>query len=515
MRSKIMPKHFEVHPSIGIARVGNSPSESEFFLGPEPGVAPPEKYRDSSGQYKRQAARFRVFDCERDRKGKLLRATEVDPTIARITWTVHMVNRKGAAPRFTGTGNRNQATGDDSKDQNLIIDPGEKSVIGSNQGPVLLDAGKFMGVAVPLGSIRTDEAGRLIVLGGFGTSDSVPPQPNPSLPIQNFADSDGWHDDVSDGPVRAKVTLIKTGKVAEAKPAWVIVTPPDFAPDIQNLITLYDAAYQVAVERGLRTVPRKPSFTGDIQPILNRAVGYQWVNKYNRRGHGGGTSGDFSVDWSQLADPATSRPLAKNILAQMRNPNKPEPPAPVPHSVMPRLHDETNSTQVLPLTKTQYAVLQKWADGNYINDLGQAPPPMLLPDALDRAALEACAGGAFFPGIEAGRIMKKKESYSEAFRLDVNTLKPGQVTQGNALPWQADFYECRWEGQSFIGWWPAQRPDHILPEADPTKTKDWMRGIGSDLALTRDWHHLGIVVRRAGPPELFLETERDPAFLPK
>jgi hypothetical protein len=182
---------------------------------------------------------------------------------------------------------------------------------------------------------------------------------------------------------------------------------------------------------------------------------------------------------------------------------------------MPRLHDETNSDQVLPLTKTQYATLQQWAAGNYVNDLGQSPPPELLPDALDRIALESCAGGAFFPGIEAGRIMKQKEIYSEAFRLNVNKLKPGQITQGNALPWQADFYECRWEGQSFIGWWPAQRPDHVRPEADQTKTKDWIRGIGSDVAMARDWHHLGVVVRKAGPPEVFVETERDPAFLPK
>src|SRR5205807_10614764 len=102
-----MPKALEIHPSIGIARVGNSISEKDFFLGPEPGVAPPQKYRDSSGRYKRQAARFRVFECERDAKGNLLNATELNPAQAQITWTVHLVNRKGSAPRFAASGNRN------------------------------------------------------------------------------------------------------------------------------------------------------------------------------------------------------------------------------------------------------------------------------------------------------------------------------------------------------------------------------------------------------------------------
>lgn len=508
-----MPKTFEVHPSIGIARVGNSTAEDQFFIGPEPGVAPPEKYRDSSGRYKRQAARFRVFECDRDNKGKLLKATELTSTQAQITWTVHLVNRKGAAANFQSPGNRNHATGNDTKDKDLIIDPGSRTLTGAKQKSLLFDTGKFKGVSVPLGSIQTDDAGRLIVLGGLGTSNSVPS--DPQRPIKNFADNDSWFDDTSDGPVRATVKLAAATQPVEAKPGWVIVTPPDFAPDVFNLITLYDAAFQVAVEKGQRTAPQKPSFVSHIQPILSRAVGYQWVNKFARAGHSGGAGGNFAVEMSQLADPATSGPLAKMILGRLRDPNKPPPPEPVSQMTMPRLHDETNSSQVLPLTKTQFAALQQWAAGNYVNDLGQPSPAELLPDALDRTALEACAGGAFFPGIEAGRIMKQKDSYIEPFRLNADTLKPGQITQGSALPWQADFFDCTSDAHGMIGWWPAQRPDHVLPEANPTKTKDWVRGIGSDQAMTRDWHHLGIVVRKAGPPELFVETERDPAFLPK
>lgn len=509
-----MPKAFEIHPAIGIARVGNSTSESTFFIGPDVSTPPPDKYRDGSGAYRRQAARFRVYDCERDDKGQLLKATEVTPAQAQITWTVHMVNRKGAAPNFTKPKNRNNATGDDTKDKDLIIDPGVKTVKGVSQGPVLMDTGKFMGTTVPLGSIRTDDAGHLIVLGGFGKSDSVPPQPNPNRPIQSFADSDFWYDDISDGPIKATLIPVGTHQVIEAKPSWVIVAPPDFAPGVTNLTTLYDIAFQVAVDKGLQTAPAKPSFTQHIQPILARAVGYQWVNKFNNQGHGGNAPGDFALEWPKLADPATSGPLAQQILKRLRDPNKPEPPAPVPTSAMPRLHDQTNSSQVLPLTKTQYGILQQWAAGNYVNDLGGLIPRQQNPDIIDRLALEACAGGAFFPGIEVGRIIKNPDIYSEAFRLNHNALKPGQMTQGNALPWQADFYACAWEMQSFIGWWPAQRPDHVRPEADPTKFKDWIRGIGGDRELARDWNRLGIVVKKPGPPEIYVETERDPTFLP-
>src|SRR4051812_44018601 len=57
---------YEVHPAIGIARVGNSKQPDGYFPGPEPGEGPPASYRDAAGKLKRQAARFRMFRCERD-----------------------------------------------------------------------------------------------------------------------------------------------------------------------------------------------------------------------------------------------------------------------------------------------------------------------------------------------------------------------------------------------------------------------------------------------------------------
>ena len=98
---------------------------------------------------------------------------------------------------------------------------------------------------MPLGEIHAEESGQLLVLGGFGVADSVPE----GRTIENFADNDDWFDDVSDGPVRAVVTTAE-GSTRAAKPSWVIVAPPDFAPGITNFVTLYDVARDVAVSEG-------------------------------------------------------------------------------------------------------------------------------------------------------------------------------------------------------------------------------------------------------------------------
>jgi hypothetical protein len=514
-----MADSLEIHPGIGIARLGTS---DEFFLAPEPDTAPPEKYRDATGSLKRQAARFRVFFCDRDANGQLRSARELTAADGEITWTVHLVNRKGSAPNFAkpSGGRRNHATGNDAQDAALIIDPGPRQVKGVSAVPAFFDSGAFKATAVPLGDIRTDERGRLLVCGGRGTSDSVPPQPNPNLPIEGFADSNGWFDDTSDGSVTATVKL-SNGTTVTPAPAWVIVGPPDFAPAIKNLVTLYDVARDVAVREGKLAMPDKPSFVRDIQPILDRASGYQWVNRFAAGGHSGARPGNFAHDWTALADPANPPAEAQTVLRRLRDATQTPVPAPAEPNArrwMPRLHDENNDANVLPLTALQYTMLQKWAAGHFIGDLQTPPPADLLPDALDRAALESCSGGAFFPGIEVGLLMKRPETYSAPFRVDAAALVPGQLTAGNALPWQADFHACTWEMAGFIGWWPSQRPDHVRPEDNPTVFKDWARGISgvlddSDRDMIDGWHRLGIVRERTtSSGTVFVETERDPTL---
>src|SRR5207302_4403696 len=137
----------------------------------------------------------------------------------------------------------------------------------------LFNTGKFLGKTVKLGEIRSDGKARLLVLGGFGHSSSPL-----GKPLITFANNNGWHDDVSDGPVNAKVTLKQGGQTINTAGAWVIAGPPSFAPAIDHIITLYDVMLQVAVDKLGLKLPAKPSFVRDIFPILQRAIRMRWVS---------------------------------------------------------------------------------------------------------------------------------------------------------------------------------------------------------------------------------------------
>ena len=511
-----MPVTFEIHPAVAIARVGNS---KEFFVGPGPGASPPAKYRDRSGKLLRQAARFRVFRCERGANGALRSATEVDDREAQIEWTVHLVNAKGAAEEFPPVATRparpeqRLRNAKHARREELVIDPGPRTV--STSAPrALFDSGTFLGEPVPLGEIRREADGTLLVVGGFGTSGFVSPDGKP-VPLDHFANNDNWYDDTSDGPVTATISRGGTRPRVEAKPARVIVAPPDYAPGLTNLITLYDVAFQAAVERGWRKVPKKASFARDVAPILLRTVGYQWLLQLGRHGHGSGTGmGDFASHWATLSDPSkASAPFRSRVFGILR-----DPAGPVANSefgLMPRLHHSEYTefpSAVLRLTPAQYEVMKRWAAGQFVNDLDGPPAPELLPDALDRIALEACSGGPFFPGIEVGRVMADPQTYSEAFRVDDQAHPAGSLTAGNAVPWQADFLACSVDAQPQLGWWPAQRPYQVLTKRDADTTEFWHRGVTGFRGMVDQWHRLGIVVeaRRADGTTVFVESERRP-----
>ena len=160
-----------------------------------------------------------------------------------------------------------------------------------------------------------------------------------------------------------------------------------------------------------------------------------------------------------------------------------------------------------PLTKIQYVAMKKWKSGNFINDWTGTPDPSqaITPQGLDQAALEACVGGAFYPGIEAGWLLRDTYKYSEPFRLNASRLKPGDITKQMALPWQADFVACAQEGE--LAWWPAARPDEVFPEAGGPQAA-WTRGlVVSATDMVKKWHRLGFVVKKG---QRYVETERDP-----
>lgn len=530
---------YEIHPAIGVARLGSSTLDGEdgYFLGPEPDGTPPVAYRDKAGNLKRQAARFRVFACQRDDEGRLIDSTEVSlDSVHSITWTVHLANRKGIARRRygSGPGSRNAVVRSDESDRTVIIDPGPRSVRMPGDRQVF-DGGRFHDTVVPLGEIKMERDGRLRVLGGFGRAGSDPKQGPLTFLDGHFADNANWFDDTSDGPVCVTIEL-PDGTVATSQ-AWVIVGPPDFAPGITNLVTLYDVLFDLAVTRGLLPAPTELSeplsFRHHVRPLLQRAVGYRWVNRWATFGGTGkarvsgfgvgDTPGGF---WAALADPSPqAAPLRRRIVDRLRNPD-PSGPAPQvrPLELMPRISDalwrRRDEGNVLTLTPTQYKIMLAWAEGAFVNDLDQTNRLReLLPDGLDRLAIEACVGGPLYPGVEVeGTVITDASRFlpGEPFRLSHQAVLPGEVTCYNAVPWQADFLSCRWQETEGgkprqLGWWPAQRPDDVFLHPNAKTMVPWDRGLGEDYQdMVDKWDRLGFLVNRGSDEApFFIETERD------
>ena len=450
---------YKIHPSIGIARLGNSPDE--FFIGPErigERPDPPGGFKDAQCRVKRQAARFRIFAHHDDDT-----VEEITDAEAEITWNVHLVNKKAA---FPGRGNTEPA-GD------LTIDPGVRTTNGPNQQK-LFDNGviRFSGqpvTTVPLGEIRTDDDNHLLVLGGFGKSAS--PAGNG---IGDFWANEGWYDDISDGPVTAAIKIRATNETPAVTPAWVIVAPPKFAPHQDSATTLYDRVFQVMVDAGKIVAPTATSYTKDVYPILQRARDIKWV--YDT----------FAHTWP---DPVIDAGIRDHVFSRLSPPGGASPDMPFLLSL--------GANPDAALTFTQYAHMQRWKDGDFDNDWAGVPTPQafITPEGLDRAALEACVGAAFYPGIEAGgrnntqRPISTASNYAEAFRLDHSVVTPGAISASMALPWQADFFACD------ENWWPVPRPNDVIPQGT-SDYKKWDRDVGSYEDMVASWHMLGFVVEQ-------------------
>jgi len=485
---------YKIHPAIGIARVGNHPSA--FFIGPEaldsPGAeigangaeTPVVRYKDN-GLIKRQAARFRIFRFEQDVAGTLQFVGEVTADDATIEWKVDLCNRKAALDHSPADSHPADARNTDIADRNSLIirNPQPVTISGKSQ-PAKEFNGHFLGKPVFLGDLRTDAKGRLLVLGGRGSSGSVPPGED----LPDFANNDKWHDDVSDGPVTATVKLNGADQptIAAHHPSWVAVAPPDFAPGINSIVTLCDVAFQAAIDKGALTPDAKPSFRRHIKPLIERAASLRWVNKFAR------WADLASVDMNALANTdAGSAQLRKDAAKSLKNPG---------------LRDF-----VMPAFMKTY--IDQWVAGNFISDLNGTDPAMPLPEQLDQAALDGCVGNNFFPGIEASINLRDKDIYARPFRLDHTNLGkvfPGCLTEIMAVPWQADFLDC--EGGV---WWPTQRPDIAMTDANniPGSQVQWVAPIGDHQAMVDQVQRLGFIVPvQQGQQTVHVEQDRDPQF---
>lgn len=506
-------REYRIHPGIGVARLGNSTKDGEegYFIGPEaPGVVPIPggPYKDGDDMIRRQGARFRIYEYSYDDSGKLTGIREITADDAEINWIVHLVNKKAAAERFPPGGQGERNPGVNRAD--LTIDAGNQSITGVQQVTSL--SGSFRGTGVALGNLRTDAAGRLIVLGGFGTSKSVPAGKPVGAPFPaDFANNPGWHDDVSDGSVTATIELPGEAPV-QAESAWVVVASPSYAPAINNVTTWYDQALNVAVQLDPNLIATSEvSFTRDIYPILRRTVTLQWVSRDALRKHGDGEA-QYFLDTARLAKLASSepaeRPARQFVFDALRNPDDPGG-----GGSMPKLNrglDPANPTGGrirTTLTQHQYDLMERWSEGQFEADWqGEPPTPAFddipVPDqpaALDRAALDACIGGPFFPGIESGYIMALLATYEGPFRIS-NSKVPGDLTAGLAVPWQADYIACA------RLWWPAQRPNWVLRNGGRATFDE---GIDTTLEMVEKWWQLGFILRDGNQ---YVEKERNPAL---
>jgi hypothetical protein len=511
-----------IHPAIGVARVGNSPTD--YFVGPEVTDPAPEKpgfYRDASGMLKRQAARFRLYGY--NGAGEVV--GELTADTADLRWTVHVANRKAAwyqwtmaldVPEAAGSTipRRNaNVTGDQRK--GLVIDDGPKSITGKGaSGPEYQFRGQFQQADVYLGEVRTDEAGRLLFLGGLGISASPTGSPiyNPADP-NAFINADGWYDDMSDGPVTAAVTI--EGRPIPVESGWVVTAPPNYGPNVHGVRTLYDLLLDLYVRAGWLDTPREVSFRDDVYPILRRLNTLQWVNRgfATQFGHNGPNDFDDPEYVAKLARvPRVGEvdlygELRRQVFNSFRNPegtdNNPLPwpwiygdAMDVPPANTPR--------QNASVSTTQYLALMAWAAGNFVPHRGPAgnPPDAFekvelqdQPAMLDRAALTFCLADAFHPGCEVTWPIRHLTLFHAPFRIrhrppgtpepdygptltpaialsltgPLHEQGPGDLTRWMGLPWQADTGFCRsgydTEYDPFVPtFWPARVPNQVLTE---------------------------------------------------
>lgn len=581
----------KIHPSIGVARLGNSstqicltpetigglPFEADFYGN---ATGPIVNFKDETGLVKRQGQLFRIYQDD---------GTELtlnSPNVLSIIWTVHLANKKAAWYQFSelegnllygpensyanrGVPFRNDAITGNAR-QRLIVDPGPRTVSGIRDsiGFERADAPEGYPVQYPpnvvtygspirtLGDLRTDNAGRLVVLGGFGNAGG-------DEPLINYGGSDTWHDDISDGPVYATVNF-RNGDPAQHLTAWIIVGSPDFAPEIVNISNLSDTMYDVGV-RNFNLEPQLYSngqyntnylaaYKRDILPIITRLGRYQWVSNIQSMSAFASNNFDYSSNsFTNLAN-------RQNYFAYFRRPDAVPPVLPPDQQSQQQLFrtqgtdyfpkmplgsgsnsvSEVNIQKFLALNDTQYFLLGQWARGFFIDDPAPAPIPV---NPHDTASVGNCVGLPMCPGIEVTWSMQNSNVYSAPYVIShykneeyyyLNGLtpsrdecegggcEPGDLTKRMACPWQADFFQCTFQYINFTDptinkvnsrpkpptyysyWWPPQSPWDVLigdsteeaqAEAhNPAGTQvNYQRGVNSFVQMVEKWFSLGFI----------------------
>jgi L-Lysine epsilon oxidase N-terminal/L-lysine epsilon oxidase C-terminal domain len=335
---------YKIHPGIGIARLGNSPEE--FCISPEEPAALPidcdargnprlsadgksplriDRFKDALRRIKRQAARFQVFayddQCPEGRPlrlGDWIEGGGNAGELVDIQWRVHLANKKASWYEFRQLQGehgyaedhprRNARVTAPEARQRLIIDPGPRVVDCHERRTARFDrdGGDLYAPTFPpplepaaidtLGELETDDAGRLLVLGGRGHSGSFELDAFGQPRIDDYANNDGWFDDTSDGPVTARLVmrspLVEQVRFVDVEdPAWVIVGYPAYVPQILDMVTMDEVLHDLAVrefaartdlygEAGTFDDPQRIDPTDTEALVLWKAGRLQWNPDY-------------------------------------------------------------------------------------------------------------------------------------------------------------------------------------------------------------------------------------------
>jgi len=458
----------------------------------------------------------------------------------------------------------------------LTIDPGPRTISGRSTPPVSFDKTtaasyydadqltvvtvdnypkSFPGDSFPdmdcpacgpidtLGEVLTDDHGRLLVVGGYGRAAGWGPKG--PIPLSDDVNNDQWFDDTSDGPVSASV-VFDDGTSITAHGAWVAATDPAYAPQIPNVVSLWDDVYDCWVRklglapdiyddtRGGYQSLYQPTFEDQIAPIFRSSALQHWTT--NLSAHGISAHQQLATITAQ-DDPSATE--LTGLVAIFRDPYQ---PADQTNTTKMPLHLGEGQDAFLALRETQYFFLRRWNEG-----LGHFQPGCgrdLGPgEQLDKATFVNCLGGRFSPGIDLTFVMREPELYIQPWRSSgagpfrVNAkklgyhlvddaatpfltcgyvprhsddgLEPGDLTKFMAIPWHTDYNSCATHppdpnppGNRTLFWsWPAQRPVAIYAAADVTQgvasdgtatyelgQQRWsVRGKGTDAADAENW----------------------------
>lgn len=497
-------KTYKIYPSLGCARVGNGPAKKEHVIfTPEVPWENQDKvsldYLMPDGAIKKQAQRFRIYEC--DANGVPTKQIEIGKDgVQKVKWHADVANKKAFWYDFNNAldlsvlksnGNispevaknrlapsqtaklRNPNVLGEMREQ-LVIAPGKKTVSKESTTADLSSSfpspqkTKYKGLVmnliqhlaiepdqVKLGSLEYDDDGTLIFYPGDGISEAL----KASSLNDDFADNSNWHDDICDGKISATVTVKVDGLDVDIElnaaenSAWIATAPPDYAPQIEPLSTMYDMVNGASYSTADVDAIEDTTFS-EIFPIIQRLYRMQWVNQ-----------GDFleyslkaeleKIDFQLLMDNNQDKgseayKTRKQIFDKFRNPNfKEEENRIIPSNdqtsllvpnkgPVPQMPYYPNDGVDYPGSPMQWFAIppvmfkrfKLWSEGlfsadaevqklknveevsqyYYTQGFAKANNPALL---SSRAVVDTLYGGGFHPGVELTWPLRHDEIYAE------------------------------------------------------------------------------------------------------